>query len=339
MVAPLSNFYKPPEACRARGMPPYFALIARPLVLRSSSLITAHNLFTNPIIRVFERFREGLLLWGLEDLKSLLGEREENDENWRDFCSRFSYPDLYYKKELDVSIGPVLIENCWSAPADFLEIGSKLSSGDLLSGLAGFIEECLDKDLHIVVFLDEKVASYPVDIIPILVRLLSSREVFATRACFIDEENVRQVYQLPILSGIPRLRPESQILSILSLVTLIFRPDSTPYTLSKIISQSPDTVRALDAFRIPRDPEAIRKRVARILEFLEHFCLVESYVVSNKRQYTLSALGVKLVRILTCFPHITELARYICPELRDFLQKVGSEGMAMDPQAEGYIHV
>jgi hypothetical protein len=90
----------------------------------------------------------------------------------------------------------------------------------------------------------------------------------------------------------------------------------------------------LDALRISCTSEAIRKRVARLLESLERLCLVESYAVSGKRQYALSALGVKLVRILTCFPRIAELARHVCPELRDFLQKAGSEGVALEPYAE-----
>jgi hypothetical protein len=294
----------------------------------------AHNSLANPMIRLFERFKEGLLLWGPEDLKPLLGGRGEGDENWLSFRSSFPYPDLYYRKELDVSIGPFHIENCWSAPADFLEIHSKLGSESLLGGLAGFIEECLDRDLYIIIFLDEKTARYPVDIIPILIKLLSSGEVFAARVCFIDEGAVRRIYQLPILPGPLKLHPESRILSVLSLVMLNFRPHSTPYTLSRIISQSPEAVGVLDALRIPRTSEAIRKRVARLLESLERLCLVESYAVSGKRQYALSALGVKLVRILTCFPRIAELARHVCPELRDFLQKAGGEGVALEPYAE-----
>ena len=315
-------------------MPPYLALIARPLTLRSSSHTAAHTPFTNCMTGLPERFKEGLLLWGPEDLKPLLDKTRASDEDWHDFYSKFSFPDLYYMKKLEVPIGTFLIENCWSAPADFLEIDSKLSSEDMLSGLAGFVEECLDKDLHITVFLDDKIARYPVEIIPVLVKLLGSREVFATRMCLIDEGGITRVYQLPILAGALRLHPESQILSILSLVMLNFRPHSTPYTLSRIISQSPEAVRALDAFGIPSTSEAIRKRVTRILEFLERLCLVESYAVSIKKQYVLSALGVKLVRILTSFPRITELARHICLELRDFLQKVGSEGLSLEPYPE-----
>ena len=316
-------------------MPLNSAVIARPLTLYLGNEVTGYKANTGLIAGLPEKFKEGLLLWKPEDLKLLFERSSASNEGQYDFRHRFSYPGLYYKKEVEVLIGPFLIENCWSAPADFLEIYSRLSSEDLLSGFAGFVEECLDKDLHILVFLDERIAEYPVDVIPILVKLLGSREVFAARVCVVDEGGIRRVYRLPTVLGLSRLQPRSRILSILTLVVLNLRPQLTPYTISRIISRLPEAVRVLEALGISSSPEAVRKRVTRVLEMLERLCLVESYEVSSKKKYAPSALGARLIRILTSFPKITELTRHTCLELRDFLRKVGSEGISLEPEAEG----